>query len=124
MQKDDQIRLRHMLDATDEALEFSTARSREDLDNDRMLTLALVKCIEIVGEAANQIPRAFQEQHPQIPWADIIGMRNRLIHAYYDVNLDILWRTIQDELPPLKQQLLQLLHHTQNTDGTQSVPSA
>ncbi len=66
-----------------------------------MLTLSLVRCIEVVGEAASQISPAFREAHPNIPWPQIIGMRNRLIHAYFDVDLDRVWDTITDDLPPL-----------------------
>jgi uncharacterized protein with HEPN domain len=90
-----------MLDAAREALSFVAGRSRSDLDTDRMLTLSVVKCIEIIGEAANSVSTAFRHKHPQIAWDDIIGMRHRLIHAYYDVNLDILWQTASEELPLL-----------------------
>lgn len=66
-----------------------------------MLVLALVKDIEIIGEAAYQISPETQAQLPDIPWPEIVGMRHRLVHAYFDINLDILWRTVQQELPPL-----------------------
>jgi len=94
MRKDDRVRLQHMLDAAREALEFVQGKTRADLDSDRMLLLSLVKEIEIVGEAANQVSKAAREQLPGIPWMDIVGMRNRLIHAYFDINLEILWRTV------------------------------
>ena len=67
----------------------------------RMLVLALVKDIEIVGEAATRISENVQRSHPEIPWTDIIGMRHRLIHAYFEINLDILWETVVTDLPPL-----------------------
>lgn len=101
MQKDDLVRLRHMLDAACEAREFIKGRTRESLDTDRMLALSLVKEIEIIGEAANQVSETTRRQTSAIPWEDIIGMRNRLVHAYFDINLEILWRTVQDDLPPL-----------------------
>ncbi len=101
MHKNDRVRLRHMLDAAREAIEFVQDKTRADLNSDRMLLLSLVKEIEIVGEAANQVSKAAREQLPGIPWADIVGMRNRLIHAYFDINLEILWRTVQHDLPPL-----------------------
>jgi uncharacterized protein with HEPN domain len=101
MHKDDQIRLRHMLDAASEAIAFTKNRTRVSLDTDRMLVLSLVKEIEIIGEAANQVSETTIGQTSAIPWADIIGMRNRLVHAYFDINLEILWKTIQDDLPPL-----------------------
>ena len=101
MPKDDLVRLRHMLDAAREAVSFSTGRSRSDLDAERMLVLSLVKSLEIIGEAASRVSATYRDGHPEIPWLDIIGMRHRLIHAYYDVNLDIVWRTVVDDLPPL-----------------------
>ncbi len=102
---DDWVRLQHMLEAAQDALAFSQGRTRQDLETDRMLAFALIRCIEIIGEAASRLSAEIREQYPEIPWGDIIGMRNRLIHAYYDINLDILWKTIQDDLPPLIEQL-------------------
>lgn len=107
MSTDDRIRLLHMLDAAQEAVLFAQGRSRADLDSDRKLVLALVKEIEIIGEAASQISESTRHQWPAIPWVDIIGMRNRLVHAYFDINLDILWQTIQHDLPPLIAELSQ-----------------
>jgi uncharacterized protein with HEPN domain len=76
---------------------------------DRMLVLALVKEIEIVGEAASQISQEAREQLPGIPWADIVGMRHRLVHAYFDINLEILWQTVQGDLPSLVAELEQVV---------------
>ena len=101
MRKDDEARLRHMLDAAREAQSFVRGKSRKDLDANRMLILALVKDIEIMGEAATQVTREIQRSNPEIPWPDIIGMRHRLIHAYFEINLDILWQTVMTDLPPL-----------------------
>jgi len=101
MRKDDQIRLQHMRDAAHEAMSFARGRAREDFDWDRMLVLALVKEIEIIGEAANQVSEASRWELPAIPWDDIVHMRHRLVHAYFDINLEVLWRTIQDDLPSL-----------------------
>ena len=101
MRKDDLVRLRHMLDAAREAMEFIRNSRRKDLDGDRKLTLALVKDVEIIGEAAYQISEDTRRTLPEIPWEDIVGMRHRLVHAYFDINLDILWKTVQEDLPPL-----------------------
>lgn len=109
MQKDDEIRLRHILDAARQALDFARDETRASLDKDRKLEFALVKAIEIVGEAASQVSTESRENLPQIPWSNIIGMRNRLIHAYFDINLDILWKTITEELPPLIAELEKIL---------------
>ena len=79
--EDDLTRLRHMLDAANDAIRFAADRQRADLDGDRMLLLSLLKCIEIVGEAASRVSTRTQANLPDLPWADIVGMRNRLIHA-------------------------------------------
>lgn len=76
-------------------------KKRSGLSRDRRLVLALVKSIEIIGEAATRISKEYRAITPQIPWQNIIGMRNRLIHAYFDIKLDILWKTVIDDLPPL-----------------------
>jgi len=98
-----------MLDAAREALSFVEGRSRADLDRNRMLTLSLIAEIQIVGEAANKPSPELKESIASIPWSDVIGMRNRLIHAYADVNLDILWGTVKRALPPLIEELEALL---------------
>jgi uncharacterized protein with HEPN domain len=98
-----------MLDAAHEALGFVKDRARADLDRDRMLVMALVKEVEIIGEAAYQLTAEFTSHHSQIPWADIIGMRHRLVHAYFDINLDILWQTTQQDLAPLAVELEKLV---------------
>jgi uncharacterized protein with HEPN domain len=90
-----------MLQSAREAVGYAKGRTREDLENDRPLVHSLVRCLEIVGEAANYVSREFREMNPQIAWFDMIGMRNRLIHAYFDVDLDIVWKTVKEELPPL-----------------------
>lgn len=109
MNEQDRIRLKHMLDAVEEALGFAEGQERADLDANRMLMRALVKDIEIVGEAAAKLSKEFQEAHPELPWSDIIGMRNRLIHAYFDVDLDRVWDTVQHDLPFIQEALLKML---------------
>jgi Uncharacterized conserved protein len=101
MRRDDANRLRHMRDAAREAISFAAGRSRKELDHDRQLVLSLVKSIEIIGEAASKVSLEYRSRREDIPWADIIGMRNRLIHVYFDVNLDIVWLTVTQELPML-----------------------
>ena len=105
MNESDVIRLRHMLDAAREALSFIARRSSEDLNRDRMLVLALVKEIEIIGEAASRISDESRKALPRIPWPKIIAMRNRLIHAYADVDLSIVWDTLTGALPELLREL-------------------
>lgn len=94
-----------MLDAIKESFVFVEAKSREDLNNDRMLVLSLIKEIEIIGEAASKISTEIKIKYSDIPWIDIVGMRNKLIHGYFEVNLDILWNTIKEDLVELHKQL-------------------
>lgn len=101
MNEPDAIRLRHMLDAACEAVQYIEGLQRADLDRNRMLAHSLVHCIEIIGEAANKVSQGVRDQIPVLPWGDIIGMRNRLIHAYYDIDLNRVWDTAKDDLPQL-----------------------
>ena len=101
MNESDRIRIRHMLDACRKAIEFSSGRSRADLNGDDMLVYSLARAVEIVGEAANHVSQATQEELSSIPWEDIVGMRHRIVHDYYDINLDILWETVVTDIPEL-----------------------
>ena len=103
------VRLLHMLDHAREARDMAQGRSREDLDDDRMLNLSLVRLLEIVGEAAARIPREERALYPQIPWPEIVGLRNRLIHGYDEVDFDVLWEIIQNDLPELINQLERII---------------
>lgn len=105
----DDIRLKHMLDASQQALAFMQGRDQSALDQDAMLRFAVVKAIEIVGEAAAKISKERQAEIPQIPWPQIISMRNRLTHAYFDIDTDVLWQTIVEDLPELIQKLTALI---------------
>jgi uncharacterized protein with HEPN domain len=98
---EDLVRLRHLRDAAEKAIAFSQGKTRESLDDDELLRLALTKLVEIVGEAAKQISDATRRQHPSVPWAAAGRMRDRLIHHYFDIDLDILWATITADLPEL-----------------------
>ena len=109
MRKDDVIRVRHMLDAAREALSFAKNKIRTDLSSDRMLVLSLIKSIEIIGEAASTVTEEFCKRYPGAPWRDMVSMRNRLIHVYFDVDLDRVWDTITDDLPALIAELETIL---------------
>lgn len=101
MRDDDAVRIRHMLDAAHEAVGFAANRTAEDLSHDRMLLLSLVKCIEILGEAASRVTEETRGALPAIPWRDIVSMRNRLIHGYFDIDATTVWKTVVVELPAL-----------------------
>lgn len=108
-QRETEVSFRHMLDAIQEAIDLAEGKSLSDLEADRMLNLSLVRLLEIVGEAANRVPQSEQKLHPEIPWPAIISLRNRLIHGYDDVDLDIVWEIVTDSLPPLVEQLTKIL---------------
>ena len=99
--KDDQVSLKDMLGHAEEATKILGEDSREELADDRVLQLALTRLMEIVGEAANRFSQETQQAHPKIPWPQIIGMRNRLVHGYDVVDYDLLWDTVNNDLPPL-----------------------
>ena len=98
-------RLRHMLVHAREVVELTHEKTRADLDSDRVLSLALARLLEIIGEAAGRVPVQERSQHPDIPWPEIVGLRNRLIHGYDSVDNDILWRIISRDIPDLVQKL-------------------
>jgi len=95
------VRLRHMLDHAREAVAMAAGKTPKDLQNDRMLNLALVRLLEVVGEAASRTPTEERAQYNEIPWGSIVGLRNRLIHGYDSVDFEILWQIINHDLPPL-----------------------
>ena len=105
MHVDDDTRMQHIHEAAREALELMGDASRNDLDSDRKLSLAVVRLLEIIGEAANGVSSEYQQAHPDLPWAGMISMRNRLIHGYFDVNLDVVWKTMKEDLPELLRRL-------------------
>jgi uncharacterized protein with HEPN domain len=90
-----------MRDAAEEAVGFAAGRARSDLDDDRMLILALLKCVETVGEAAYKVSRNYKDEHPEIPWRPLIEMRNSLVHDYYEVDAAAIWDTVDSDLPSL-----------------------
>lgn len=100
---------------------MTRGRQRKDLARDRMLQLALVRLVEIVGEAAARVSPEARERFAAIPWQQAGGMRNRLVHGYDKVDLDVLWDTIQDDLPALMVQLQEALGQS-GQDGTPETP--
>ena len=94
-----------MLDAGRKTLHFTHGRQRRDLDEDEKLALAVIRLIEVLGEAAKQVSAATRAAHSQIPWKEIAGTRDRLIHGYFDVDLDIVWTIVTEDIPALVEQL-------------------
>jgi uncharacterized protein with HEPN domain len=109
MPPDDRIRVLHMIEAAETAQAFIVGRQPDDLATDRMLSLALERAIEIIGEAATRISVDTKDAALAVPWAQIAAMRHRLVHAYFDVDTAILWKTVVEELPKLLEQLRPLI---------------
>lgn len=106
---DDAVGMRHMLEHAGEAVSMIQEKTKEDLERNRILQLALTRLVEIVGEAAARVSEETRKKHTGIPWQQIVGMRNRLIHGYDIIDLDLLWDTITDDLPPLIRALSSIL---------------
>jgi uncharacterized protein with HEPN domain len=106
---DDAVRLRHMLDAARKAGSLVAGKSRHEVAADELAQLALARLLEIVGEAAGKVSPDYQAAHSEVPWQSMGGLRNRLAHAYFDVDLDILLDIVAKDLPPLITQLQGLL---------------
>ena len=105
MRRDDLVYVRHMLDTCELAIAKLSAKSRADYDADDTLRLALAHLVQTVGEAAYRISSPFKDRNPEIPWAQVIGMRHRIVHDYLDVDYDIVWDVVRLHLPPLAGQL-------------------
>ena len=111
---EDIVRLRHMLDAAGKELEFTKTCTRTDFDKDEKLTLAVVRLLEILGEAAKNVSEQCQQQYTAIPWRQIAGTRDRLIHGYFDIDINIIWKIVSDDVPCLVEQLKQALSENIN----------
>lgn len=114
--RDAETPLRQMLDHAREAEQLVRGRNREGLGDDREFELALVRLLEVVGEAANRVPEGVQERHEDIPWAEIVGLRNRLIHAYDAVDHDIVWRIATVDIPDLVKDLERVVEEEASGD--------
>ena len=101
--------LQDILEAAEEALDFTQGMDFSIFSSDRKTNLAVVRSPEIIGEAARHIPLRARRRHPQVSWQDMIAMRNKLIHQYYGVDLEVLWRTVQEDLPPLADAIRRIL---------------
>lgn len=101
MKAEDQVRLDHMREAAQAAMSFMAGRTRTDLDADLMLLFAVVRAVEIIGEAASRLSAEAREALSDVPWSAVIGMRNRLVHAYFNVDRELVWKTVTEELPRL-----------------------
>ncbi|MCH8832561.1 MAG: DUF86 domain-containing protein [Chloroflexi bacterium] len=105
--------LHDILQATDEILAFVEDLDFQAFRSDRRTNLAVIRALEIIGEAARHIPANERRRHSQVPWQDMVAMRNKLIHQYFGVDLEVLWRTVQEDLPPLQNAIRRVLAEMQ-----------
>ena len=99
-----------MIEACESVQRFIQGRQRHDFESDQMLLFAVVRAIEVLGEAAGKVSEDTRSACPEIPWPEIINMRNRLIHGYFDIDVDIVWNTASIELPALLTDLRRIAH--------------
>jgi uncharacterized protein with HEPN domain len=109
MEKNDEKRLNNMLEAAKDAVGFLRGKTREDLDKDKQLTLSLLKSLEMMGEAASKVSKECQLRCEPIPWGNVIELKQQVVHTYWDIDRDWIWKTVTDELPPIINALEQLL---------------
>ena len=109
MKRDYSVYLDDILDAMDKAETFVAGMSYEQFEDDLRTHFAVTRALEIVGEATRRLPMSFREQYPDIPWQDMAGMRDKIIHGYDNVNLRIVWDVVTRDIPDVKPQIQQIL---------------
>ena len=107
-----------ILDATDKIETFTRGMSYEEFSGDDKTVYAVTRALEVIGEAAKCIPRQVRERYPSLPWSEMAGMRDKLIHAYFGINRAIIWRTVRDDIPPLRPAVQRLLDDLAVEEGT------
>jgi len=101
--------LRDILEYTAVAADLLGDMPLENFEADRRTQLAVIRALEVVGEAARQVPLAVRRRHPEVPWADAIGMRDKVIHGYFGVDLRVVWETVREDLPPFRESITRVL---------------
>lgn len=96
--------------------EFVKGMTFNEFVSDRKTRNAVIRSIEVMGEAAKNIPESFRRKHPKVPWKKMAGMRDKLIHEYFGVDLEIVWQMIEDNLPVLKFSFIKICKELRNTD--------
>ncbi len=98
--------------------EFTAGTSYEEFGRDKKTGYAVIRCFEVLGEAIKHIPDHVRGEHPEIPWKGLAGMRDKLIHGYFGVDLRIVWDTIEEDLPPLKEAVRDMIHSSSHDGGS------
>lgn len=102
---DDKTRLIHIQEAAQKVILYTENKTQEDFEQDEVLQLALIRLIEIIGEASSRLSKNLREENETIPWQSIIGMRNRLVHAYFSIDYDVVWATVTVAIPELLKEI-------------------
>lgn len=108
----DRIRLEHILEAIDHIFQYTDGKTIQELNDNTMLFYATVKNVEIIGEAAYHLTHAFRNAHPGTPWEAVMRMRNILVHDYYKIRLNEVWKVVQEDLRPLREQVARYIAET------------
>lgn len=109
MKKEPEVFLGHIIDSIALIEQYSEDMLEPEFKKNRPLQDAIIRRLEIIGEAVKNLPASFRTKHPEIPWKQIAGMRDILIHEYFDVDLDLTWRVVKQELPRIKRNLSSIL---------------
>ncbi|MEK6830737.1 MAG: DUF86 domain-containing protein [Nanoarchaeota archaeon] len=108
MKKDPLVFVKHISDEIEKVERFSKDLTKDQLKKNELKQYAIIRAIEIIGEAVNNIPKEVKRKYSEVSWIDISGMRNKLIHHYFGINLNIVWKTIKEDIPDLKQKILKI----------------
>jgi len=108
MQPDDRVRVRHMIEAAETALRLCADMDRDAFIADERTYRAVFQCIEVIGEAASHVDVTVRERIPDVPWPKLVGMRNILVHVYFDIDVPLVWEVVGKDLEPLIKALREL----------------
>lgn len=105
MKKEPLIFIEHILESIGDIESFSKGLSKDELKKDKVKQYAIIRAIEVIGEAVRNLPFDIRNKYSEVPWKEIVGMRDKLMHHYFGVNLETVWKTVKEDIPVLKKQI-------------------